>query len=242
MKKILATAILVLPLLAAAQPSGMGGFGGMRPPGGPGGGPGGGLGEDPSKMIEKEKAEIDDAMEKALEGADLISSATEEFLAFADQVFSLPAVSQSWTSVKQELESPAEGSDQQSAFEKYDQYLVELGQKVDVLDSLWGDEIAGGLAQYSDTLFSLKSQLETGLDFSRQAVEKLEEFIGRQQEMITRISSIDASRLPEGAPSPKEMVFDLARSTQDMSAVVERAQFQIRIGEIILSKISDLAQ
>jgi hypothetical protein len=238
MKKIMAMVILILPLLAAAQPSGMGGFGGMRPPGGPGGEPG----EDPSKMIEKEKAEIADAMEKAVEGADLINPTTEAFLVFADQVCSLPAVSGSWTSVKQELDSVTQGSDRQSAFEKYDRYLTELGQKVDVLDSLWGDEIAGGLVQQSDTLASLRSQLETGLDLARQAVKKLEEFIAKQQEMIARISSIDASRLPEGAPSPKEMIFDLARHVQEISAVVERARSQIRIGEIILSKISDITQ
>lgn len=228
-------AILLIPLLARAQPPGMGGgFQGGPPEGGP---------PDPEATMEALLNKAGHTCEKVDYAADLLYPAAEEFFALVNEVDALPPLSSKWDEVNAALADAYSDEELNVAEGNFRVYTVEVKDCRAALDELWKNKkrrkgVIEALAGSRDGLLLVQDDVEAAVEISKGAKDDLKDIEKRLKEMRDM-----GSRMPNPPGAPGGAAPAGAPLSIEMEAVVtakNRAEEQMEFGRNILKKLGKM--
>jgi hypothetical protein len=239
MKENIITAIMLVPLFAAAQPPGMSG-GGF-----PGGGPPGGEDFDPEAMMDELMAGSYDAREKVDYAASLLYPASETFFTLVNETTALPALSGGWNDVNAALDDAFNDEEMETAEKNYSTYLEEFNNCRAALNDAWKDKnirkmIINRLAESRDLLVSTRYDIESAVEISKDARDDLKEYSKKLNNIKSMASEMPS--FPGGSPHEpdKEAVESLSAEIDAMDAAKEKAEAQMDVGKELLEKLDKI--
>jgi hypothetical protein len=230
---------LIIPLVAGAQPPGTAGRGF------PGEGHPDGEDFDPEAMMDKLMAESYDAREKVDYAADLLYPASETLFTLVNEVTPLPVLSVAWDDVCTALADSFNDEEIEAAEKNYSTYFEESSSCREAFNVAWKDEderekIIDRLAESQDVLVSVRYDIESAVEISKDAEDNLKESSKKMEE----VKSI-ASRMPEsprGASHEldEDDIESLSAEIETANAAKEKAEAQIKFGKELLKKLDKI--
>jgi len=239
MEKILALAVLLVPVAAIAQtwrPGGGGIQGGPRP--------GGGFG--PTAGMDELAAQAEMARDRVDYAADLLYPAAETVFSAVAEVRTLPPLSTTWDGVNAALADAFDDLELAVAEGQYRLYVREFEACRAAFDEAWDDrdareEICEGSASFGEPVLSAREDIEAAVEISKEAKEDLKDLADHLR---------DLRDMPRGMPGmggmparPESEVAEEHAVAADLEEIEEarrRADEQIELGESLLKKLDKM--
>lgn len=239
MKENVVAAILLVPLVAAAQPPGMSG-GGF-----PGGGPPGRMDFDPEAMMDELIAECYGAREKVGYAANLLYPASETVFILVNEITALPALSAGWNDVNAALDDAFDDEELETAEKNYSTYFEESDTCRAAFNDAWKDKnerekIIDRLVESQDMLLSVQYDVESAVEISKDARDDLKEYSKKLKNIKSMASEMP--RFPGGTSREpnEEAIESLSADIDAMDAAKEKAEAQIDFGKELLKKLDKI--
>ncbi|UCE27211.1 MAG: hypothetical protein JSW52_00195 [Candidatus Coatesbacteria bacterium] len=239
MKVNLVVAMLLVPLVAGAQPPGPDGRGF------PGEGRPDRENFDPKAMMDELMAESYDARGKVDYAADLLYPASETLFALVNEVTPLPVLSVGWDDIRTALADAFDNEELEAAEKNYLTYLEESGNRREALNDAWKDndereQIIGRLAESQDILVSVRYDVESAVEISKGARDDLKESSKMMEELKSMASRMPPSPRGDSRGPDEDDIKSLSVEIDAMDAAEEKAETQIKFGKDLLKKLGKI--